>query len=189
LISVFDNGSTPPKEKQSRGVLLKPNFAAKTVALAKALVNPVKTLLAPAQGNLAGLPQGNWLMGYGNLPNFTEYDSAGRVLLDGALGRNVQNFRAYLAPWSGQPSTLPAIVAKRNGASVQVKTSWNGATGIVSWQIFAGGSPTALVPLATLPKQGFETSGTLTSSAAYVESRALDANGNVLAASRATRVR
>jgi hypothetical protein len=189
LISVFDNGSTPPKEKQSRGILLEPNFSTKTVALARALVNPTKTLLAPAQGNLAGLPQGDWLMGYGNLPNFTEYDSSGRVLLDGALGHNVQNFRAYLAPWSGQPSTLPAIVAVRSGTSVNVKTSWNGATGVVSWQMFAGDSPSVLVPLATLPKQGFETSATVTTSAAYVQSRALDVNGNVLAASMATRVR
>ncbi len=86
LISVFDNGSTPPKEKQSRGVLLKPDYGAKTVALAKAFTNPTKTLLAPAQGNTLSLPGGDWLMGYGNLPNFTEYDSAGHVLLDGTLG-------------------------------------------------------------------------------------------------------
>jgi hypothetical protein len=189
LISVFDNGSTPPREKQSRGVLLKPDVAAKTVALAKAFVNPSKTLLAPAQGNTLGLPQGHWLMGYGNLPNFTEYDSQGHVVLDGTLGHNVQDFRTYLSPWSGQPSTLPALVAKRSGASVTVQTSWNGATGVVSWQLFAGASPGVLVPLTTIPKHGFQTTGTVATSAAYVESRALDANGNVLAASTATRVR
>jgi hypothetical protein len=55
--------------------------------------------------------------------------------------------------------------------------------------MFAGDSPSVLIPLATLPKQGFETSATVTTSAAYVQSRALDANGNVLAASTATRVR
>jgi hypothetical protein len=189
LISVFDNGSTPPKEKQSRGVLLKPDFTAKTVALAKALVNPTRTLLAPAQGNMLGLQQGDWLMGYGNLPNFTEYDSSGRVLLDGSLGHNVQNFRAYLAPWSGQSSTLPALIAKRSGAGVQVQTSWNGATEVVSWQIFAGASPSVLVPLTTVPKKGFQTTTSVSTSAAYVESRALDANGNVLGVSAATRVR
>ena len=37
-------------------------------------------------------------MGYGGLPNFTEYDSSGQVLLDGTLGKNVQNFRTYLSP-------------------------------------------------------------------------------------------
>ena len=103
---MFDNGSTPPEEKQSRGVLLKPDFATKTVSLVKAYANPTKTLLAPAQGNLLSLPEGNWLMGYGNLPNFTEYNAAGEVLLDGTLGPNVQDFRTYLSPWSGHPRAL-----------------------------------------------------------------------------------
>ena len=39
-------------------------------------------------------------MGYGGLPNFTEFNAAGHVLLDGTLGRDVQDFRAYLSPWS-----------------------------------------------------------------------------------------
>jgi hypothetical protein len=189
LISVFDNGSTPPREKQSRGVLLKPDFATKTVALARAFVNPSKTLLAPAQGNTLGLPGEDWLMGYGNLPNFTEYDSQGRVVLDGTLGHNVQDFRTYLSPWSGHPSTLPAIVAKRRGARVEVQTSWNGATDVASWKLLTGGSPSLLTPFATIPRHGFQTAATVTTSAPYVESWALDANGNELGASAPTRVR
>ena len=35
-------------------------------------------------------------MGYGGLPNFTEYDPSGHVLLDGTLGKNVQSFRTYM---------------------------------------------------------------------------------------------
>ena len=188
LISVFDNGSTPPKEKQSRGVLLKPDYAAKTVALAKAFVNPSKTLLAPAQGNTLSLPGGNWLMGYGNLPNFTEYDSAGHVLLDGTLGHNVQDFRTYLSPWSGQPETSPTIVAKRSGASITLSASWNGATGVASWQVYGGSSLSSLVPLDTVPKSGFQTTATVGTSVPYVEVRALDGNGNVLGASAASHV-
>jgi hypothetical protein len=193
LISVFDNGSTPPKEKQSRGVLLEPDYSAKTVSLARAFINPSKALLAEAQGNTLSLPGGDWLMGYGNLPNFTEYDSAGRVLLDGALGRNVQDFRTYLSPWNGQPETAPAIVAKRSGTSVTVSTSWNGATGVASWQIFAGSSPTLLVPVASVPRSGFQTTATVSiptgqPASAYIETRALDANGNVLGTSAASRV-
>ncbi len=188
LISVFDNGSTPPKEKQSRGVLLKPNYASKTVALAKAFVNPSNTLLAPAQGNTLSLPQDNWLMGYGNLPNFTEYDSSGHVLLDGALGHNVQDFRTYLSPWNGQPTSSPAIVAKRSGGSMTVQTSWNGATSVASWRVLAGASTSALTPLASVAKSGFQTSATVTTSGTYIQTQALDANGNVLGASPTIRV-
>lgn len=183
LISVFDNGSTPPKEKQSRGVLLKPDYAKGTVSLVKAFTNPTKTLLAPAQGSLIKLTEGNWLMGYGNLPNFTEYNAAGGVLLDGELGPNVQDFRTYLSTWSGHPTTSPAIVAKRSGSSIAVLTSWNGATEIASWQLLAGSSPSSLTALSTVPKSGFQTDVTLTSSATYVESQALNANGSVIGSS------
>jgi hypothetical protein len=172
LISLFDNGATPVKEKQSRGVLLKPNFATKTVTVAKAFTNPTHTLSAAAQGNTLALPEGDWLMGYGNLPNFTEYSSSGTVLLDGTLGKGVQSFRTYLSPWSGHPTSLPAIAATRTGSTVTAHTSWNGATEVASWQLLAGESPSVLVPLATVPRSGFETSATLTTTAAYVESRA-----------------
>ncbi len=188
LISVFDNGSTPPKEKQSRGVLLKPDYTNKTVSLVKAFTNTTKTLLAPAQGNLLKLPEGNWLMGYGNLPNFTEYNADGGVLLDGELGPNVQDFRTYLSPWSGHPTTSPAIVAKRSGSSITVLTSWNGATEIASWQLLTGTSPSSLTPLATVPRSGFQTQASVSSSAAYIETRALDANGNVLGSSTPLRL-
>jgi hypothetical protein len=102
----------PAEEKQSRGLLLDPNTAAHTVTLVKQFTNPDATLLASSQGDLLSLPGGNWLMGYGGLPNFTEYDASGQVLLDATLGKSVQDFRTYLAPWSGQPTTAPAIAAQ-----------------------------------------------------------------------------
>jgi hypothetical protein len=184
-ISVFDNGSTPPKERQSRGVVLKPNLAAHTVALARVFTNPRFTLRADAQGNLAALEGGDWLMGYGNLPNFTEYDSAGHVLLDGTLGKGIQDFRTYLSPWSGHPATPPAIVAHRSGSTVSVETSWNGATGVASWQLLAGPSPNSLTPIASTAKSGFETTLRASTSAAYVATRALGASGEALGTSPA----
>ncbi|HTR73389.1 MAG TPA: arylsulfotransferase family protein, partial [Solirubrobacteraceae bacterium] len=54
-ISVFDNGSDPPKERQSRGLLLAPNTANRTVSLVKRFTNPSHTLLASSQGNLLNL--------------------------------------------------------------------------------------------------------------------------------------
>ena len=187
LISAFDNGSAPPKERQSRGVLLRPDSATRTVTLVKALVNPTKRLLAVAQGNTLALPGGDWLMGYGNLPNFTEYDSAGHVLLDGTLGRNVQDFRTYLSPWSGRPATPPAIAAKRAGANVTVDASWNGATGIASWRVLAGASPSSLTPVASRPRTGFQTAIGAPTAAPYVAVQALDGAGTVLGTSRTVR--
>jgi len=184
LISVFDNGSDPPKEKQSRGLLLDPNTSNRTVTLLKQFTNPSKTLLASSQGNLLNLSSGestsgNWLMGYGGLPNFTEYDPSGHVLLDGTLGKNVQSFRTYIDPWSGQAPGVPSVAV--SGSSVAV--SWNGATNVASWQVLGGASATALAPVAKAAKAGFQTTISVPAGSAYVAVQALDSSGAVLATS------
>jgi hypothetical protein len=183
LISVFDNGSTPPKEKQSRGILLKPDTAGHTVSLVKAFTNPSRTLLAASQGNTLSLPGGAWLMGYGGLPNFTEYDSSGHVLLDGTLGKNVQDFRTYLAPWSATAPGRPSLSAKLAGGAATVAVSWNGATSVASWRVLAGTSSGTLAPVATTAKAGFETTLKASTAGPYFAVQALDGSGNVLGTS------
>jgi hypothetical protein len=184
LISLFDNGSTPPKEKQSRGLLLEANTSSHTVTLRKQFTNPTRTLLAASQGNTLSLPGGAWLMGYGGLPDFTEYDSAGHVLLDGALGKNVQDFRTYLAPWTGHPKSSPSVSAKPSGSgALQVAVSWNGATEVASWKVLAGASSSTLAPVASAAKSGFETTVKAPASGPYVQVQALDASGNVIGTS------
>jgi hypothetical protein len=184
MVSVFDNGSAPKMEKQTRGLLLAPNTATHTVTLVKQFVNPAKTLLATSQGNTFSLPGGNWLMGYGGLPNVTEYDNSGHVLFDATLGRNVQDFRSYLFPWSGQPKTVPSLVAKPDGSGViAVSASWNGATEVASWRVLAGPSTSSLAPSTSAPRTGFQTTIAALTSGPYVAVQALDTAGTVLATS------
>jgi hypothetical protein len=189
LISLFDNGSDPPKEKESRGLLLVPNLATRTVTLARQFVNPTRTLLAESQGNALGLPDGNWLLGYGRLPNFTEVDSSGHLLLDGTLGRDVQNFTTTLSPWRGQPRTVPSVVVRRAAAgTVTVTVSWNGATDVHSWRVLAGASSGTLSSVTTVAKAGFETSVPAPTAGPYVAVQALDGSGAVIGASPAVRI-
>ncbi len=188
LISVFDNGSSPPEEKQSRGLLLDPNTTTRTVTLVKAFTNPARTLLASSQGDLISLDGGNWLMGYGGLPDFTEYDSSGKVLLDGTLGLDVQDFRTFLAPWSAQPTTTPAVAAQSAGGRLTVEASWNGATDVSSWKLLTGSSAASLSAAGTATATGFET--TLQASGGpYVQVQALGSSGQVLASSAVRRAR
>jgi hypothetical protein len=190
LISVFDNGSDPPKEKQSSGLLLHPNFSSHTVTLVRRFVNPSHNpLLASSQGNTLSLPGGDWLLGYGGLPNFTEFDASGHVLLDGTLGKNVQDFRTYLSPWSAQPTTAPAIAVvpspptPSGAGTATVEASWNGATAVASWQVLAGASAESLAPLATVPRQGFETTIHVSTTEPDLAVRALSASGQTLGTS------
>lgn len=181
LISVFDNGSDPPKERQSRGLLLAPSPSTHTVRLLRQFTNPTHTLLAESQGNMQSLPGGDWLLGYGRLPNLTEFDASGHVLLDATLGRNVQNFRTYLSPWSAHPASPPSLAVQPHGVdTLTVSASWNGATEVASWQVLAGSSPTSLAPVASAPKRGFQTSTTVVAPAGYVAVQALDAAGAVI---------
>jgi len=187
LISLFDNGSDPPKEKQSRGLLLAPDPANHAVTLVRQFVNPAKTLLAESQGNTYSLPGGNWLLGYGRLPNFTEFDSSGHVLLDGTLGRDVQNFKTTLAEWHARPATAPSLVAHRSGGTVTAAVSWNGATDVASWRLLAGTSPSALAPVTTAARSAFETTLSAPAAGPYVAVQALDGAGAVIGVSPAVK--
>jgi hypothetical protein len=190
LISVFDNGSSPPEEAQSRGLLISPDLAGHSVSLVKAFTNPSRKLLASSQGDLLDLGDGNWLMGYGGLPDFTEYNAAGDVLLDGSLGLDVQDFRTYLAPWSAQPQTRPSLAAQLAGnGSVTVEASWNGATDVSAWRLLAGSSSQSLRTLATTSATGFQTTISAGKVGRHVEVVALGAGGQTLATSRAIKAR
>jgi hypothetical protein len=183
-VSVFDNGGA--EEKQSRGLVLDPHPASHTVTLVKQFTNPEATLLTDSQGDLLSLPGGNWLMGYGGLPNFTEFNGAGRLLLDATLGPDVQSYRTYLAPWSGQPTQPPAIAAQAAAAGmVSVEASWNGATTVSAWEVLAGSSPASMNVVAMQPREGFETTVTITTAEPEVAVAALGAAGQVLGSSPA----
>ena len=102
---------------------------------------------------MLSLPGRNWLLGYGGLPNFTEFDASGHVLFDGTLGSNVQNFNTFLSPWSGRPTTPPSLAVQPSGAgTVSVAASWNGATEVASWRVLAGSSPSSLTSVASAAK-------------------------------------
>ena len=191
LISLFNNASDPPEQRESSGLLLRPDIGARTVTLVKRFVNPTRTLLASSQGDTLSLPGGDWLLGYGGLPNFTEFDSSGHVLLDGTLGKNVQDFRTYLSPWSAQPTTAPAIAVvpsppTRGGAgTATVEASWNGATAVASWQVLAGASAESLAPVLTVPRSGFQTTIPVSTPEPDLAVRALSASGQILGTSAA----
>jgi len=164
--------------------LLRLNQATRSVSLVRAFTNPRHTLLSESQGNALSLPGGNWLLGYGRLPNFTEFDASGRVLLDGALGPEVQSFKTLLSPWHGLPGGSPSLALRRAaGGAVDVAVSWNGATDVAAWRLEAGSSPAALAPLQTTPKRGFEGHFVAPAGARYLAVQALDGSGSVLGVS------
>jgi hypothetical protein len=188
-ISLFDNGSDPPKERQSRALLLAPDLRRHRVALVASLANPSRTLLASSQGNAQSLGRGAWLLGYGGLPNFTELDGGGRVLLDGTLGPDVQSYTARIADWHGHPLQPPAVRAGRSpDRRPRLLVSWNGATDVAAWRLELGPAEDRLTPVATAPRTGFQTAieaARVVPGARLAAAQALGAHGRVLGTSAA----
>jgi hypothetical protein len=185
-ISLFDDEGFPAVKPPSRGEVIKLDLKAKTATLAGQLVRAPGALLTTSQGNVQALPGGGWMVGWGGLPNFTEFNAQGQVVYDAQLPRGENSYRVYREAWSGQPSEPPAIRVISSGAATAVYASWNGATTVASWQLLTGASPAQLAPVSTTPYTGFETV-IPAPAAAYMQVRALSAGGRVLGSSHAVK--
>lgn len=138
LFTVFDDGASPPEEKQSRGLLLFLDVKGKHVSLKQAYLNPAG-FLASNQGSVQLLADGRVFVGWGDQPYFSEFAPDGTLLMDGELPLNVQSYRAYTYDWTGKPSEPPHAAVRANpaGGSI-VYMSWNGATEVQRWTVLAG---------------------------------------------------
>jgi hypothetical protein len=190
-ISVFDNGAVPKVHPQSRGILLAVNPQAGTDKLVAQFTHP-KPLSSASQGNIQGLPGGNFFLGWGPVPYFSEFSPSGQLLFDVHMPNADQSYRGYRFPWVGTPGGPPAIAAAvgaagsqagASGALTTVYASWNGATRVASWRVLAGASAHALAAVASAPRGGFETAISVPGAQAFVAVQALDAAGAVLGTS------
>ena len=141
-------------------------------------------LVAVDQGNMQHQPDGHYLVGWGHLPYFTEFNREADILLDGRFDRGADSYRAYRFPWVGRPTTRPAIAVRDRTLYV----SWNGATEVVRWQLLAGPSAKQLRPAHDVRKAGFETRISVPRQVRFVAVRALDRRGQTLRVSRALRL-
>jgi hypothetical protein len=187
-VTFFDDGSNPPIHSQSRGVRIALDFKTLQARLVSSYTHPDPPLLAPSQGNMQTLSDQNALVGYGGVPAISEYAAKGDSLLfDAHLPFDMSFYRAYRFPWSGRPSSPPAVLAALNdtGEETIVHASWNGATEVASWRVLAGKHTGSLTARATIPAgNDFESSTTLPEKYPYVAVQALDAAGHVLGASK-----
>jgi hypothetical protein len=185
IITLFDNESGPPDiDPESRGITLRLNMRSKTATLV-GVVRHSPPLLAHFEGNVQDLPAGLQFLGWGQRPFFSAF-AHGQMILDGHFVDANPSYRAFLEPWTGTPSTLPAAVAVPTSRGATVYASWNGATNISRWRVLAGSRSGALRPVRSARWVGFETAISIPSKG-YVAVEALDAHGHVLGRSRTIR--
>jgi hypothetical protein len=182
-ISVFDNGAVPKVHSQSRAMILSVDTHAGTDKLLAQFRHPSPPLSSGSQGNVQPLEGGDLFVGWGAEPYFSEFSPTGGLLYDAHWHGSYQSYRAYRFPWSGAPSEPPAIAATTSAGHVVVYASWNGDTRTASWRVLAGPTAAQLTPVASAPRQGFETAIPAPVAVADVAVQALDASGAVLGTS------
>lgn len=157
LFTIFDNGAAPQVHVQSRAVIERVDPVKRTTSLVKALGHSPK-LVSPYEGSVQLLTHGNAFVGWGALPNFTEFGAKGKQIYDGRFVDENSSYRAYRFPWNAQPDTPPALAASADaGGVVHLYASWNGATDVTGWEVLAGPSPDSLEPVGQAARSGFET--------------------------------
>jgi hypothetical protein len=183
-ISMFDNGAVPQVHYESRGMLVSVNEKSRTDTLVREFENPHR-LVAGSQGNFQLLPNGNFFVGWGEKPWFSEFTPSGHLVWDAHFSSPYQSYRGYRFEWSGQPATAPSVGAVSTGAKrpVDVYASWNGATDVASWTVLAGSTTGHMTAVASGARTNFETMIATPGPERYVAVQALDASGVVLATS------
>ena len=137
-ITLFDNVAEdlPARGRRSRGLALKLDDKAKTATVAQEFEHP-GTVLSGTQGSMQSLDDGGAFVGWGGMqPWMTEFGADAAPDWDARfLAPKVESYRAYRLPWAGIGEGRPAAVVRGR----RVYASWNGATGVASWRVDAGG--------------------------------------------------
>jgi hypothetical protein len=187
VFSIFDNGSSPTVHSQSRGIVLQLDTEAGTASLLTELIHTPR-LVAESQGDLQALANGDWFLGWGQEPFFTELSPQGQLLYEAHLPPKDQSYRDFRFPWTGTPEHPPAFVFKAaSGGGGTVYASWNGATLVTSWRVMSGRGRTSLNAVASAERSGFETKIQLPASTVgpYLAVQAYGASGQLLGTSTA----
>ncbi|MCU1450265.1 MAG: Arylsulfotransferase [Acidimicrobiales bacterium] len=186
-ITLFDDEAAPQIASQSRGLVLRVDEPTRTASLVRQYT---RNLLASSQGDTQLLPNGNALIGWGSLPNVSEFSPDGKLLFDARFPQTMQSYRAFRLPWHGRPTDPPSIAAVHRGdGQLIVYASWNGATDVARWEVLGGSTAQNLRPLSSTERTGFETAVATTAPPAVVAARALDAAGHELGRSAPVAIR
>ena len=183
-IAVFDNGGVPKVHPQSRALLLSLDAKTMTDSVLTQFVHSDPPLSSSSQGNVQPLEDGDFFVGWGAEPYFSEYSATGQLLFDAHMPSPYQSYRAYRFSWTGTPTRPPvAAVSKSSSGALTVYASWNGDNRTVDWRLLVGPRTTELLPVSSSARTGFETAITSPSGAAYVAVQSLGAHGEVLGTS------
>ena len=185
VFTFLDNEGGPPQVRsQSRAIRVALDFKHMTArSITDEKHSPV--FATNYEGNLQQLGDGDFV-GWGQQPYFTQFDKNGRTVFDGHLNSFTASYRVYRFQWNATPWTSPAIIASTSKGRSYVFMSWNGATNVAGWRVYAGSSPTALRYVMSVSKNSFESKAAIPA-AKYVQVQAVDSHHNPIRSSSVVR--
>ncbi|KEF56327.1 uncharacterized protein A1O9_07908 [Exophiala aquamarina CBS 119918] len=148
------------------------------------------------QGSFLHLDNGNMFMGYGSDPVMVEYgplekgETLAKTRWSATFGYStlISSYRTYKQVWHATPATNPDLVVLAAEINDQLHcagnstyrgyVSWNGATDVTAWMVYAGATNASLKALGRAMKSGFETEFVIPNDAAFVQVGAIENNGN-----------
>jgi hypothetical protein len=160
----------------SNGQVFTLNISSLAVVSARKYYNP-EGALSLAQGSTQVLSNDNVLVGWGTVPQFTEFSENGEILWHAHLDKydetrqlkNMQNYRVVKYPWVGKPRYPPKLIVyaqkciTSSTSPLTAYVSWNGATEVKYWRFFTStlSSTGPWTAIGTFAKTGFETTANL----------------------------
>ena len=178
-LSLFDDNAAPGT---SRAIVLQVDETARTASLVRAYAHS-PALLATSEGSVQILPNGNVFVGWGSVPEFSEFTRDGRLVFDATFPASGTSYRDQRFAWIGRPAELPAVAVKAEGTGLTVYASWNGATEVASWQVLGGSSGATLALIGSARRSGFETAIPVGRTEQLLAARAIDRSGAILGTS------
>ncbi|KAJ3210202.1 hypothetical protein HDU82_008595 [Entophlyctis luteolus] len=154
-ITLFDDANGAASTSfRSKGLNLHLDFNSKLVTAIQIYQDLSHNWASSSQGSYDLQPNGNVVIGYGNIPTIQEFGPSGDLRFS-AVYAGVGSYRAFKNVWVGAPSEPPSVAISACGTTGWV--SWNGDTRTISWVIYAGNTEASLAKIGTIDRAGFET--------------------------------
>lgn len=194
VISIFDNAwngfgdhATGASADMSSGMVISLNHT-DNVARLLSITYPPSDTTSLSQGNTQRLANGNTFHGWGDVPEISEHDGEGNIILAASFANkqgSIMNYRAFsFDNWKSTPAnTVPAVYsyALNDTAPTYIYTSWNGATEVATWRYYgAQNIGDTFDTLGDTSKSGFETLWTAPQFYRWVMVEAVSSDGTGL---------
>ncbi|GAM82965.1 hypothetical protein ANO11243_009510 [Dothideomycetidae sp. 11243] len=122
--------------------------------------DPAQPIFSSAEGSHQIFDNRDHLLGYGFQPYIHYFDARGEAIWSAryAFENGASSYRVFKQEWHAVPSTSPDLVVQKgdNGQLVGY-VSWNGATHVEGYNVYAGSDVSVLKLVGVAVKKGFET--------------------------------